>query len=50
VPYFWKDEVLYRSHLRATQRIAEDATHPLVQACAYLLAAGMYLKRTFLRS
>jgi tetratricopeptide (TPR) repeat protein len=50
VPYFWKDEVLYRSHLRATQQIAQDATNPLVQALAYLLTAGMYLKRTFLRS
>ncbi len=50
IPYFWKDEVLYRSHQRATRKIAQDAENIGVKALAYLLSVGLYLKRSFLRS
>ncbi len=50
IPYFWRDEVLYRSHQRATQKIAQDAENPGVKALAYWLTVWLYLKRSFLRS
>ena len=48
--FFWPDEVLYQSHQRITQKIAQDAENPGIKALAYWLIVWLYLKRSFLRS
>jgi tetratricopeptide (TPR) repeat protein len=49
-PFFWQDEVLYRSHQRATRAIARDTENIGDKALAHLFTVGLYLKRSFLRS
>jgi tetratricopeptide (TPR) repeat protein len=47
-PFFWKDKLLFKSHWRATLKIAKSTFNLLVKAWAYLVIGRLYAKRTFI--
>jgi hypothetical protein len=43
--FFWKDNLLFKSHRRAMLKIAKLTNSPLVKVWVYLLIAGLYLQK-----